>query len=133
MSFPNHSYVLIHLSRYALAKTKFALYLGNAIGTFGGKKRKQQTFEFSCTGTLPPVCKIIIARVVESSELGKINTFVTLLEALIPLAFVPVFDRLWIISADNLPGLDFLVTAGIFGIIFILLVIVCGLLLKSEK
>ena len=90
-------------------------------------------FEVSCTGTLPPVCKIIIARVVDSSELGKINTFVTLLEALIPLAFVPVFDRLWIISADNLPGLDFLVTAGIFGIIFILLVIVCGLLLKSEK
>ena len=125
----------IHLPRYALAKTKLALYLGNAIGTFGGKKRKKQVFEvlISCTGTLPPVCKIIIARVVDSSELGKLNTFVTLLEALIPLAFVPVFDRLWIISADKLPGLDFLVTAGIFGIIFILLVIVCGLLLKSEK
>ena len=125
----------IHLSRYALAKTKLALYLGNAIGTLGGMKRKKQAFEvlISCTGTLPPVCKIIIARVVDSSELGKLNTFVTLLEALIPLAFVPVFDRLWIISADSLPGLDFLVTAGIFGIIFILLVIVCGLLLKSEK
>ena len=36
--------LLIHLSRYALAKTKLALYLGNAIGTFGGKKKKKTGF-----------------------------------------------------------------------------------------
>ena len=87
----------------------------------------------SRSGTLPPVCKIIIARVVEPSELGKLNTFVTLLEALIPLAFVPVFDWLWKLSAFIFPGLDFLVTASILGIIFLLLLIVCALLLKSEK
>ena len=85
------------------------------------------------SGTLPPVCKIIIARLVEPYELGKLNTFVTLLEALIPLAFVPVFDWLWRMSASSFPGLDFLVNAAILGTIFLLLLIVCALLLKSEK
>ena len=34
-----------------------------------------------------------MAGIVEPAELGKLNTFVALLEAIIPLAFVPVFDQ----------------------------------------
>ena len=81
---------------------------------------------------MPPICKIIIARIVEPSELGKLNTFVALLQALIPLAFVPVLDRLWKNSAETFPGLDFLVTSSIDGVIFLLLLLVCALQMKNE-
>ena len=81
---------------------------------------------------MPPICKIIIARIVEPSELGKLNTFVALLQALIPLAFVPVLDRLWRSSAETFPGLDFLVTSSIDGVIFLLLLLVCALQIKDE-
>ena len=84
------------------------------------------------SGAVPPICKIIIARIVEPSELGKLNTFVALLQALIPLAFVPVLDRLWKSSAETFPGLDFLVTSSIDGVIFLLLLLVCALQTKDE-
>ena len=42
---------------------------------------------------MPSCCKILMAAIVEPAELGKLNTFVALLEAVIPLAFVPVFDQ----------------------------------------
>ena len=64
------------------------------------------------------MCKIIIARIATPAELGKLNTFVALLESLIPLAFVPLFDQLWKLSLLSYPGLNFLITAGILGVIF---------------
>ena len=42
---------------------------------------------------MPSCCKILMAAIVQPAELGKLNTFVALLEAVIPLAFVPVFDQ----------------------------------------
>ena len=84
------------------------------------------------SGTVPSVCKIIIARIAEPAELGKLNTFVALLESLIPLAFVPLFDQLWKISLLSYPGLDFLITAGILGVIFVLLLVICALPLKDK-
>ena len=76
---------------------------------------------------MPSVCKVIIAKIAEPSQLGKINTFVALLEALIPLAFVPVFDQVWRFSLSWFPGLDFLITAGVLGVIFLLLLVICVL------
>ena len=63
--------LLYHLSRYALAQTRFALYLGNAIGTFGGEQHKR----FECIILdQAAVCKIIISRVVEPSELLSLES-----------------------------------------------------------
>ena len=84
------------------------------------------------SGTVPSVCKIIIARIATPAELGKLNTFVALLESLIPLAFVPLFDQLWKLSLLSYPGLNFLITAGILGVIFLLLLIICALPLKDR-
>ena len=87
---------------------------------------------FKITGTVPSVCKIIIARIATPAELGKLNTFVALLESLIPLAFVPLFDQLWKLSLLTYPGLNFLITAGILGVIFLLLLVICALPLRDN-
>ena len=81
---------------------------------------------------MPSVCKIIIARIATPAELGKLNTFVALLESLIPLAFVPLFDQLWKLSLLTYPGLNFLITAGILGVIFLLLLVICALPLTDK-
>ena len=86
----------------------------------------------SLSGTVPSVCKIIIARIATPAELGKLNTFVALLESLIPLAFVPLFDQLWKLSLISYPGLNFLITAGILGVIFLLLLVICALPLRDK-
>ena len=83
-------------------------------------------------GTVPSVCKIIIASIATPAELGKLNTFVALLESLIPLAFVPLFDQLWKLSLLSYPGLNFLITAAILGFIFLLLLVICVLPLTDK-
>ena len=76
--------------------------------------------------------KIIIASIATPAELGKLNTFVALLESLIPLAFVPLFDQLWKLSLLSFPGLNFLITAAILGFIFLLLLVICVLPLTDK-
>ena len=60
------------------------------------------------------------------------NTFVALLESLIPLAFVPLFDQLWRLSISSFPGLVFLVTAGILAVIFLFILVICVLQLRNK-
>ena len=97
---------LAYYLEYSLADQYWVLNLGNILGSIGG--------------TVPAACKIIIASIVEPAQLGKINTFVALLEALLPLGFVPVFDWVWRTTNSTDPGLSFLVTAGVLVIILIL-------------
>ena len=105
---------------YALACKLWVLYLGNSLGAFGG--------------TIPAVCKIIMARIVDPSDLGKLNTFVALIEALLPLAFVPIFDQVWKLTSSVWPGLSFLITSGVLFIILIMFTILSTIKsLKEEK
>ena len=112
---------LAYYLEYALADHTWVLYFGNALGAIGG--------------TVPAACKIIIASIAEPSQLGKLNTFVALLESLIPLAFVPVFDQVWKMTSSKFPGLNFLITSGVLVIILCMFLIISALRLlgKSTK
>ena len=109
---------LAYYLEYALAGKYWVLNLGNTLGAFGG--------------TVPAVCKIIIASIAEPAQLGRINTFVALIEALLPLAFVPVFDQVWRTTSSTEPGLNFLITSGVLVLILFLFVIV-SVLTNSRK
>ena len=110
---------LAYYLEYALADHTWVLYLGNILGSIGG--------------TVPAVCKIIIASIAEPAQLGKLNTFVALLEALLPLAFVPVFDQVWRLTSNTFPGLNFLITSAVLVINLVMFLIVTDLRLKRKQ
>ena len=91
----------------------WVLQLGNWIGSLGG--------------TVPATCKILMAGIASPDQLGKLNTWVAVLESLIPLALVPVFDTVWRLTGKTWPGADFLITAGLLIIILALFAVVAML------
>ncbi|XP_021202680.2 uncharacterized protein LOC101736655 [Bombyx mori] len=54
------------------------------------------------------VIRSISSKLVESNEIGKLNSIVGLIEVLMPIMFVPMFTRLYTATMDALPGAVFL-------------------------
>lgn len=104
---------------YAFAVTEWQLYLGEFHICHFHSFRVNKTLEIRVTFTAPLVeilngtsfiaMRSIATKLVESDELGKVNSLFGVAEALMPLVYAPMYASLYQATIDTLPGAFFLV------------------------